>query len=89
MSSPDPAADGATGWGVRVDAQLPPQRAQGSDTLTCRPPRKSTRCIIEPPSICEAPCHFTLLVTYQTPSGTREKEKLPEGSQLVLRRVET
>jgi hypothetical protein len=58
---------------------------QGSKTFTSRPPRTSTRCIIEPPSTCEAPCHFTLLVTYQTPSGTRGKEKLPDASQRVVR----
>jgi hypothetical protein len=57
--------------------------------LTSLPPRTSIRCIIEPPSGCEAPCHLTLLVTYQTPSGTRGKEKLPEASHGVVRRVET
>ena len=66
-----------------------PSGAQRSTTFTSRPPRTSTRCIIEPPSICEAPCHLTLLVTYQTPSGTRGKEKLPATSQGVVRRVET
>ena len=35
------------------------------------------------------PSHFTAVVTYQTPSGTRGKEKLPEASQVVRRRVET
>ena len=62
---------------------------QGRVTFTSRPPRRSTRCITEPPSTCEAPCHFTLLVTYQTPSGTRTKEKLPNASQRAVRRVET
>ncbi len=62
---------------------------QGSMTFTSRPPRRSTRCMTEPPSTCESPCHFTLLVTYQTPSGTRGKEKLPIASQRTVRRVET
>ena len=77
---------------------------QGSTTLTRRPPRTSTRCIIEPPSIsppCAYPpaaaatgtmvtaCHLMLVVTYQTPSGTRGKEKLPPASQRVVRSVET
>ena len=56
-------------------------------TLTRRPPWTSTRCIIELPWVPS--CHFTLLVTYQTPSGTPGKEKLPEASRRAVRRVET
>ncbi len=62
---------------------------QGSMTFTSRPPCTSTRCIIELPSTWEAPCHFTLAVTYQTPSGTPGKEKLPELSQRAVRRLVT
>ena len=47
-------------------------------TLTRRPPWTSTRCIILLPWVPS--CHFTLLVTYQTPSGTPGKEKLPDRS---------
>src|SRR3954462_3554907 len=66
-----------------------PSGTQGSVTFTCRPPRSSTRCIIEPPSACGPACHLTLLVAYHTPSGTWVKEKLPEESQRVVRRLET
>jgi hypothetical protein len=76
-------------WLQLVRLLLDSECAQGSVTFTSRAPRTSTRCIIEPPWTCEAPCHFTLLVTYQTPSGTFAKEKLPEGSQRVVRSVET
>ena len=63
---------------------------QGNVTFTSLPPRTSTCFIIEPPSArSPGPSHFTLVVTYQTPSGTRGKEKLPEASQVVRRRVET
>ena len=63
---------------------------QGSVTFTNFPPRTSTRFIIEPPSArSPGPSHFTLVVTYQTPSGTRGKEKLPEASQGMRCRVET
>ena len=78
--TPDPA--------LPVDC-VPNVARDASVTRAVWPPRRSTRCISEPPSCWPPASHFTLVVTYQTPSGTRWKEKLPEASQRVLRRLPT